>query len=301
MSLTGKPPSKFDVRGIFWRKALDWAVLHIPALIHPPLIGLWTLFFFFFATPERRSVYKNLTIIFPDSSCGLNLLRAFRVFHNYAWTLTDSAVHRLLKKPFSYALSGENFLNELGAAKRGMMLTAHMGSYDLGAGLFVERFHREIRMVRAPEPDELTAHHVDLSLEQTSGGAVKVDYSTKGSLVAFDLLAALRAGQIISIQGDRVIPNVAQSSAKLFGREVFLPTGPFALALVAETPIYPVFIVRTGFRAYRIIAHQPITCLKNGSRDEVVRQVLEEWSAVLEGMIRDYWPQWFAFTRVFES
>lgn len=301
MSLTGGAPNKFDVRGIFWRKALDWAVLHIPAFLHSPLIGFWTLFFFVFAAPERRSVYKNLIVIFPDSSSSRNWLRAFRVFHNYAWTLTDSAVYRLLRKPISSTLSGENFLNELGAAKRGMMLTAHMGSYDLGAGLFVERFHREIRMVRAPELDELAAHHVDLSFKQTSGGAVKIDYSTKGSLVAFDLLGALRAGHIISIQGDRVIPNVTQSSAKLFGHEVFLPTGPFVLALVAETPIYPVFIVRTGFRAYRIIAHQPITCLKEGSREEVVRRALEEWSTVLEKMIRDHSTQWFAFTSVFES
>ncbi len=300
MSLTGEPPGKFDVRGIFWRKALDWAVLNIPAFLHRPLIGFWTLFFFLFAGPERRSVHKNLTVIFPDSSPSRNLLRAFCVFHNYAWTLTDSAVHRLLRKPFSYALSGEEYLNELGAAKRGMMLTAHMGSYDLGAGLFVEKFHREIRMIRAPEPDELAAHHVDLSLGQASGGAVKVDYSTKGSLVAFDLLGALRGGEIISIQGDRVIPAVTQSSAKLFGREVLLPTGPFVLALVSETPIYPVFIVRTGFRAYQILAHPPIICLKNGGRDDVVRHAVEYWSNILEEMIRDYWAQWFAFTPIFQ-
>ena len=214
MSFTGEPPGRFDVRGVFWRKALDWAVLRIPALFHPPLIGFWTLFFFLFAGPERRSVYKNLTIIFPGSFAGRNLLRAFCVFHNYAWTLTDSAVHRSLRKPFSYTLSGEEFLNELGAAKRGMMLTAHMGSYDL-AGLFVERFHREIRMVRAPEPDEVTAHHVDLSLEQTRRGAVKVDYSTKGSLVAFDLLGGLRAARSFrsrEIESFLMSPSPARNS-----------------------------------------------------------------------------------------
>src|SRR5437762_13917435 len=37
------------------------------------------------------------------------------------------------------------------------------------------------------------AQHLNLSLERSSGGAVKVDYSTEGTTLSFDLLAALRA------------------------------------------------------------------------------------------------------------
>jgi len=42
-----------------------------------------------------------------------------------------------------------------------------------------------------------------------------------------------------------------------------MPTGPFVLSLVAETRIYPLFIVRVGFRKYRIIAGEPIVCSKS--------------------------------------
>lgn len=294
--------TQFAVRGIFWREGLDWVVLKIPAFFHPPLIWFWTLFFFFFAAPARKTVHRQLGIILPGSLWLTNYFRTFRTFYNFAWSLTDGAAFRLLKAPFSYELSGENFLSELAAADRAILLTAHMGNYDLGAGLFVEKFHRQIRMVRAPEPDALTAQHVDLSLERSSGGAVKVDYSTQGASVAFDLLAALRAGQIISIQGDRVIPGVARSAVRLFGREVFLPTGPFVLSLAAEATIYPVFVVRCGFRAYKIIACRPIRCSKeNSSRDAEIASAMTEWTSVIEETIRRYWPQWFAFTPIFES
>lgn len=295
-------PRKFAVRGIFWREALDWTVTNIPALFHPPLIWFWTLFFFFFAAPARKTVHRHLGIIFPNSSRWMNYLRTFRVFHNFAWTLTDGAVFRLLKAPFVYKLSGENFLDELVASERAIMLTAHMGNYDLGAGLFAQKFEREIRMVRAPEPDELTAHHVDLALERSTRGAVKVDYSGSGTSLAFDLLAALRAGQIISIQGDRVMGMVASSKTKLFGRDASLPSGPFVLSLVAETPIFPVFIIRSGFREYKIIAHTPIICSKGySSRDEEIAFALSQWSRVLEETIRAYWDQWYAFTPVFDD
>ena len=88
----------------------------------------------------------------------------------------------------------------MSATECAIILTAHIDNYELGTGLFIEKFKRKIRMVRAPEPDELTAQHLGLSLERSSGGAVKIDYSTVGTTLSFDLLAALRAGQIISIQ-----------------------------------------------------------------------------------------------------
>src|SRR5205814_8467944 len=110
------------------------------------------------------------------------------------------------------------------------VLTAHMGNYDLGAALFAERFNRQIRMVRAPEPDALAAQHVDLALRESSGGAVKVGYSDDGTSLAFDLLNALRTGEIISIQGDRVVGEVACAAVRCVNREILLPTGPFVLS-----------------------------------------------------------------------
>jgi lauroyl/myristoyl acyltransferase len=289
----------FAVRGVFWRKALDWAVVHVPSVFHPFLIFLWTLFFFFFAAPARKTIQRQLAIVLPGSSRWMNYLQTFRVFHNFAWSLTDGAVQRLRKKRFTYDLAGEKFLNALAASERAIILTAHMGNYDLGAALFIEKFQREIRMVRAPEPDRRTAQHVDLSLEQSSGGAVKVDYSSDGAALSFDLVAALRAGEIIAIQGDRVAGEVARSAATLFGKDVFLPTGPFVLSLVAETPIYPLFIVRSGFRRYKIIAHPPIACLKGDRpREMEIAAALQEWSRVLEETITRYWSQWYAFTPV---
>jgi lauroyl/myristoyl acyltransferase len=294
------PASRFAVRGVFWRESLDWAVVHVPSFLHPFLIAFWTLFFFFFAGPARKTIHRQLAVILPGSSPLMNYLRTLRTFHNFAWTLTDAAAHRLLGTEFSCTLEGEKFLNELAGCESAIILTAHMGNYDLGAALFAEKFSREIRMIRAPEPDAMTAQHMDHALGQSAGGAVKVDYSTEGSSLSFDLLAALRAGQIISIQGDRVVGDVARSPSRLFGKEVFLPTGPFVLSLVGERPIYPLFILREGFRKYKIIADQPIICRKSDRPRELeISSALQEWSAVLEKTIQRHWRQWYAFTPVF--
>ncbi|HMG04640.1 MAG TPA: lysophospholipid acyltransferase family protein [Chthoniobacterales bacterium] len=287
---------RFAVRGVFWRQYLDWATLNIPYYLYPVFHFFMTLFFFFFAAPARRLVLGHLTIILPGSSRAMNYLRVFRTFHNYSWTISEAAIHKLNKEEFAYEIIGADWLDQLGAAQGAIVLTAHMGNYDLGAALFAEKFHREIRLVRAPEPDRQTAEHLSASLEKSGEGAVKVDYNTAGALLSFDLLNALRLGEIVSIQGDRIDDDLAEIRAHLFGREVRLPNGPFVLAQVSRAPIYPLFIARSGYRSYQIIVREPIAVLRTGrDREHDMSEAVEKWGLVLEQLIAERWDQWFAF------
>jgi flavin-dependent dehydrogenase len=69
---------------------------------------------------------------------------------NFAWTITESAHYKLNRKDFAYEIVGSEFLEQLAAAKGAIVLTAHMGSYDLGAALFAQKFNREIRWCARP-------------------------------------------------------------------------------------------------------------------------------------------------------
>src|SRR5437016_9090200 len=255
---------RFAVRGVFWRQYLDWATINMPFYTYPILHFFMTFFFFFFAGPARRIVLSNLAIILPGSGRAMNYLRAFRTFHNFAWTISEAAIHKLNREEFAYEIIGAKWLDQLGAAQGAIVLTAHMGNYDLGAALFAEKFNREIRLVRAPEPDQQTAQHLSASLEKSGEGAIRIDYNTTGAMLSFDLLNALRLGEIVSIQGDRVEGGVAEIPAHLFGTRVRLPNGPFVLAQVARVPIYPLFIARSGYRSYQIIVREPITVIRSG-------------------------------------
>jgi lauroyl/myristoyl acyltransferase len=293
-------PGRLAVQSIFWRRRIDWVVQRLPAWLHPPLIWVATSLFFFVASSARETVTHHLSAIFPHASPLTNWLRAFRVFHQFAWTLTDSAVYRLLRKPFRYEVEGMEFLHQIAAGGGAIALTAHMGNYDLGSAVFVEKLHREIRMVRAPEPDSAAAAHITEAITEAGGGGVKVDYNLGGGLLSFDLLKALRGGEIISIQGDRAMGDIAQARVKMFDRVGLLPSGPFVLALTAEVPLFPIFVVRCGYRAYRIIARPPIFCQRStASREEDISSGMQQWADVLSEMIRTYWQQWHAFTPVF--
>lgn len=291
-----------DVRGIFWRRGLDWAIKNIPSFFHPALVWFWTAFFFFWAGAARKSVLEHLAIILPGSSRALNYFRAFRIFLNFAWTMVDTTIYKFKRPDFSCQLNGAQALHDLLAARGAIVLTAHMGSYDLGAALFAEKFQREIRMVRAPEPDTLSGEHLDRTLEHAGAGGVKVDYNQDGAALSFDLLNRLRQGEIISIQGDRVLGHLAAAPTQLFGREVALPSGPFVLALIASAPIYPLFVVRRGHRQYEIIVREPIMATRTErARAEDIASAMGDWARILEQLGRDHWDQWYVFTPLFRA
>jgi lauroyl/myristoyl acyltransferase len=290
---------RFAVKGVFWREYLDWAVINLPFYFYPMPLFFFTIFFFFFAAPARRAIVANLSVVLPGSSRMMNYLRAFRTLYNFAWTISETAIHRRLKSDFHYELIGAEALEALGTGKGAIVLTAHMGSYDLGAALFAEKFRREIRVVRAPEPDRKSGQHLTESLTQSTEGAVKVDYNTAGAMLSFDLLRALREGEIVSIQGDRLDGGVAATTGRLFGRDVQLPNGPFVLSLVSEAPIYPLFIARAGCRAYQVIVHEPIRVENTGRREHDIANAVTKWCEVLEEVVLARWEQWFAFAPVF--
>jgi len=291
---------RFAVRGVFWRQYLDFGVANVPFYLVPITIFFWTIFFFFAAGPARRAVLANLRVIRPRSSRLTNYFRTWLTLHHFAWTIADAADYKIAGTEFAYEVEGEEFLRELATTRGAILLTAHMGSYDLGAAIFARRFAREIRMVRIPEADEQTAQHLDRSLEQSGAGAVKVAYNTSSMALPLELLNAIRAGEIVSIQGDRPVAQASQRETRLFGQVVRLPDGPFMLGFVAEAPIYPLFIIRSSYHRYRIIARPPI-CSRRMSKDReaVIEEGMRAWSETLESVIAAHWTQWFSFVPVF--
>ncbi len=291
---------RFAVRGVVWRHYLDFGVTNVPFYLRPVMIFFWTIFFFFLAAPARRAILSNLRVVLPGSSPLLNLGRAWLTLYNFAWTIADAADHKLARTEFAYEVEGAEFLEQLAAAHGAVLLTAHMGNYDLGAALFAQRFEREIRMVRAPEADAQTARHLDESLERAGTGAVKIAYSTASMELPLELLNAIREGEIVSIQGDRAVAHVSQRSARLFNEDVQLPDGPFMLAFVSQVPIYPLFIVRTSFHHYKIIARAPIHCRRSErAREGVMEEAMRSWCRTLENVIAANWSQWFSLVPIF--
>ena len=282
--------SRFQVRGVFWRQFLRWAVLNVPLWIEPAIIGFWALFFLLWG-PGRRGVMRNLSLILPGSSALANFFRSYLVCWNFSWSLSETGRFREMRLIPEWSFAGREHLEALRSGGGAILLTAHMGSYDLGAHLFAEVSGRRIVMVRAPESDPETRKFEEARL----GGAIETQFNVDGSTLALDLLHAVRDGAIVAIQGDRMAGQISGVPATLFGKAIQVPAGPFALAMAARVPIYPVFVMRAGKQHYLLRAEQPFEIVRSRDRDADFAAAAQKWTAVLEEVIRDGWQQWFAF------
>ena len=79
-----------------------------------------------------------------------------------------------------------------------------------------------------------------------------------------------------------------------------MPTGPFVLSLVAETRIYPLFIVRVGFRNIESSRASPSCAQKVIGHVKGIASAMRRWSQLLEETVGRYWHQQYAFTPTFE-
>lgn len=284
---------RFRPHGVFWRQLLRWAVVNVPYWCEAVLLGFWAMLFLLWA-PGRRGVTSNLRAILPGTWALANLFRVYRVMWNFAWTIDDNVRFKELGVVPDWQFVGrehfERMRNEPGGA---IILTAHMGSYDLGAHLFAQMSKRPIVMVRAPEVDPETRLYEEARLATPE--SLKIDFSTRANELALDLLDALQRGEIIAIQGDRVTPGISVLPATLFGRKTSIPAGPFALSMSARVPIYPLFIVRLGRRSYRLVVGAPFNVERTRDRAAGFEQAVAQWTRELENVVREAWFQWYAF------
>lgn len=284
---------RFRPHGVFWRQFLRWAVVNVPYWCEAAILGFWAMLFLLWG-PGRRGVMLNLSAVLPGSWAIANFFRVYRVMWNFAWTIDDNVRFKELGVVPDWEFIGREHFNRMRNEPGGVIiLTAHMGSYDLGAQLFAQMSTRPIVMVRAPEVDPLTREYEEARLGETE--SLKIDFSTRASELALDLLHALQRGEIIAIQGDRVTPGISALPATLFGTKSRLPAGPFALSMAARVPIYPLFIVRLGRRSYRLIVGAPFDVQRTRDRAEGFEQAVAKWTKELEPVVRDAWFQWYAF------
>lgn len=286
---------RFLVHGVFWRQFLRWAVLNCPLWTEPVGMATWSLVFLLWG-PGRRGVMRNLSAILPGSTAIGNFFRTYRVFWNFAWTIADNVRFKELRVSPDWEFSGMENFRDLQAHEGGaIILTAHMGNYDLGAHLFAEVSDRKIVMVRAPEVDPTTRQYEEKLHDRTLPDGLKIDFSSRASEFALDLLHSLQRGDIIAIQGDRVTPGISPLPATLFGKSTQVPAGPFALSMAARVPIYPLFIFRLGRRRYRLVVGKPIEVVRKRDRQEAFEEAVSKWTRELETVVRSAWFQWFTF------
>ncbi len=234
---------------------------------------------------ERAAVRATLELITAASGTGLDPL-VVRTFRDFAMCFSDLVSTN--RQPAARLLgcvgrvSGTEHLERLSGGL--VSVTAHVGNWELAGRLLASRSARRTNVVVAPE--EVPA--LERWVRRDGDGLRFVPRVHPG--IGVELLAALRRGEAVALQGDRAIGTRGDAWIPFFGRPAPFPLGPFLLARAAGVPVVPAFCVLDGEYRYTVRIEPPIT-VERGDEEGAAGV----WVSLLARVVQEHPTQWFNF------
>jgi lauroyl/myristoyl acyltransferase len=297
LSLFGDLPT----RGLLW---LLKSTPRMPYFLEAIILAFFTTIVFLLARQQRNAIRRNLKAIWPESSLAEQYVGVFRVFANFGWTYADGIRTRLGQKVITWEIEGAEIFEEIrNKTDAAIILTTHTGNYDLAAALFSPKFGRNLHTVRAPERSPLLQEirRKELQADVERYEHFKVHYNSSQSLLGIELARLLAAGELLAIQSDRVIAEVAGIDVPLPKRDVSirLPKGPMILAAISKCPCYPLHVVRVRYRHYRIVFYPRLQVTGKNGGNPKEQDYARAWAASLLPFLEEHAHQWFVFEDAF--
>src|SRR3954454_4934053 len=291
----------FHVTGVFWFRLHQLGITILPAWALGGLVDLFSTFFWIALRKIRDAVASNLEAVLGPCGWWARQRRIHRTFLTFAWCLSERYERLSTDRIFDIEVEVLEGWRELAGSERGFILvTAHIGAWEVGSMLPASREGRRIHVVREAETDPRAQQFIE-GLIRSRGGELYTTHFAEDAKLGMDLLDALRRGEIVALPGDRPRSGGKTVEPRLFGRPYPLPLGTAALARAAGVPIVPVFVFREGRLRYRCTLRPAIAVAESADRQSDLRGALERFAAELEAAIRQEPHQWFCFRKLWKE
>jgi phosphatidylinositol dimannoside acyltransferase len=192
-----------------------------------------------------------------------------------------------------HSIEGAQAYLEARSPHRGaVLLTAHMGSFEAGLAalpIAEKRVHVVFKRDRLEGFERLRK----TLREQLNVIEAPID---DGWAVWMRLREALLNDEVVAVQGDRIMPGQKGLRVPLLNGTIELPTGPFKLALSADSPVIPIFSVRNPDGTVRILIREPIQVSSAG---DGIETAVRCFATSLAKQLADYPEQWLVLDTAF--
>lgn len=252
-------------------------------------------FYLFAARNERRASQQYLDrVLGPTHPLG-RWARSYRHLLSYARCYLEGAMLGAVgERYFEIEHLGFDNIRALGeSAKGGVLLTAHLGTWELSSGLLKDKHGlSRVALVMFRSDAEALQRYV----ESLHGKRPRVIAVGEGDLAALDILRAVRGGEVVAMQGDRTVDR-RDLAVPFFGRAARWPVGPWIIAALSGAPLLWSFAIRVGPRRYQFIADPPRTVRfePGRPRDEQLAEWIGAYVARVEEVLRAHPYMWFNF------
>ncbi|APG59502.1 lipid A biosynthesis acyltransferase [Christiangramia salexigens] len=245
-------------------------------------------YFIIFSFNSTRSTYY----LFRKRLKYSPLLSAIHVYRSYFTfgriQLDRIAITSGMKNKFTFEFDGvEHIENLLEEKKGGILLTAHIGNFNLAKHFFEEKHSDAVVNLVVTDFEH---RQIKNYIESVTGKSeVKIIVLKEDLSHIFEMKEALSKNELLVFAADRYLENSKTYKALFLGESVKFPRGPFKLAARNKIPVLFVHLMREKNFHYHFFA-RPYKPIEN-SAQEILKYYLED----LEKMVRTYPHQWYNY------
>lgn len=225
---------------------------------------------------------------------GLSVLSSIKELYCHYYVFGQTLIDRLalqagLTNKYNFKFDNyDRFLEILNSGQGVVMIGAHIGSWEAGAGFFGS-YGKKINIVM------LDAEHAKIKdvLEENAeeDNNYKIIALNQDIIEAMlQIKIALNNGEYICFNGDRYMAMDNISEVEFMAGKAKFPTGPFKIATKCRVPIVFYYSMREPDCTYRFIFEEPIVAGKM-TADNLLGQYIKS----LERVVKKYPRQWFNF------
>ena len=224
-----------------------------------------------------------------------SIIYAYKSYYVFGQTLLDKvAVLAGITDRYTFHFDGEENLWDLAEEGKGaILISAHVGNWEI-AGHYLKKLNTPVNVVMVDEEHRAIKEVMDKSMHKKKFNTivVKDDFSH-----LLDLHRAVQNKEIICIHGDRFVRNMKGKiyRTKFMGQYAAFPRGPFELASRLKVPYSFVFALKETSKHYHFFA------TPGKMSDGNTEQIIEEYVAKVEEIVRNYPEQWFNYFDFWEQ
>jgi KDO2-lipid IV(A) lauroyltransferase len=244
------------------------------------------------ARARRRVLLQNVASLRPELRPAERQRTALRTFINFFQAAVD--LFRLPSMPREVlerlvVFNGRQHLDAaMGYGKGALLVTSHLGPYELGAAVIAASGYPSYAMVEDLDPETNRA----LAQYREATG-LKLFSRDLGPRSMYRLL---EQGNVVLLVGDRIVGHGSEGIAMAYGGgRRRIPSGPAAFSIATGAPIIVGHITRTAtpFPRYEITLEPPI--LPPERTPEATRELTSLVGRRLAAAATMHPDQWYVF------
>ena len=244
----------------------------------------------------RRALVGNLTQVTGNPFAAKRLAR--QTFIHYCIYIADyMTFHRLdeaqIEKLVPEVRGGENVARALEKKKGIILVTPHLGNWEL-AGIWLSRRNHRLHVVSLTDEDERTEEYRNRMRDTHGIRLLRYDPRSASMASMVEMVNVLRKNEFVAMLTDRPAAERTET-VDFFGRPARFPVGAFILSWLSGAPVMPCRCVLRDDRTYTLVTDDPILLDRDLDRDESIRRGVMEMARRYESYVRAHPDQWYNF------